>query len=240
VKRAMSDLQQRFRGQIVVARREYLRFSALFGVFSLALLACLGLCIAIVFLFFGLPRKPVPIMTATVAVMAVFLAIGYWISRKRRATGGIVERLARASAESLTFKQGRRRMGDFMAWGPDFVGVTYLLVPFVFMASVPYFFLREFISGRHLFASDHVKALAFKILTELEDRVEEAKLEKQFREGSQTVQGAMRLLVEMGFFLVTGTDGDAYFIRTTEGRAFVKRSILRPVPWSSRTEREGN
>jgi len=186
-------------------RREYSRFTAVAALLCLGLLAAFWYCLLLAFVLLRVRWSKGTIHLAIAGIMLVFLVGGYLRFRRRRVEEREADGLLRAGVW-------------FAGWGTAFV----FLVPLYLLSSLPFFFIRECLTGRHAFASEEVVDMAFRILAEGGERVGREFLNTKLAKNRDATVNAVRLLVEMKLYLAKGKGSSAHLLRTIEGQEFLE------------------
>jgi len=207
-----TDLEERFRERVAAYRKEYYRFT--FGAAIVTAVVLWGLWTglsSLVALLGGRFLGGARLHIATAALMALLLASAYLRFRgKHEEDDDRTEQLI-----------GVGGLASWWSGGISIRGLFFFLVPFYLVASLPFFLIREFLTGRHLFASEEASRMAFEMLSEAGDKIDRDAIERKLAEDRDAALGATRLLVEMKLFFVKGKGAGLHLVRTLEGQEFL-------------------
>ena len=162
------------------------------------------------------------------------VVVGRLLERRRSGGGGLFAGLLRSSAEDrLSSSFGRRRSIDWQSWGHDFAAISLCIGPLLWLASLPYFLLREVAKGRRLLVSHATERSALEVLRRgTEGRVPAGggPATDDRLEALQAGPSAVELLRGMG--LVKRAEGRAgpVLLRTSRGDELLRRLGLLPAP----------
>jgi len=201
-------LQERFRERAARSRRDFLLFAVLAAVISLAVAAGVGF-----FLYTMLAMLYLPLSWPWFALiyLALFFGIGY----------------AQYSRKATDTSQEPEAPDTWTAWYFPEVGLLWLLWYLFNLPSLIFFFFREVITGRYLFASDEVETLAFEILQDGGDKISPEFLKSKSDSHPEALAPAIHLLLEMKFLILRRGRESRSLLRSIAGREFLESGEAR-------------